>query len=430
MATSAFKSTSKRSPVGATDDAGSSNRAGVQRRSRSLSRFSGRLSPVATAETEELPGPGARGRLVNAARGLGFPEISLDDLAGEFFGASRDVEMAERGTSEGRSGRRLSDAGFQMDTESSRRRGRSASRKGGFDNNAGGKGVSDGSARRRRSVSVVRQRCSDSESYSSTLTDDETWDVREKKGGIEKTIRTVYAQKKTNHSGGGGEENGLYQAMRKEVRHAVEEIQTELEKVVVKTKPAMRSDDDDIQSKGSEAFEAISEIRRNYTTKLEESEKRKQELLAKLAAEEQRGQELTKIVRELLPDTKHSSPPERPSRFRKRSNERTRMSKRLSEEAEKYFVDFISNVEETDISSFDGDKSDGSSSMGCMKSPAIAGMSACLANVSSLPAEGDGLILPWLDWETCSDGTPLSCHSTSKVECSVVSGTKLFDPKQ
>jgi hypothetical protein len=32
-----------------------------------------------------------------------------------------------------------------------------------------------------------------------------------------------------------------------------------------------------------------------------QSEKRKQELLAELAAEEQRGQELTKIVKELLP---------------------------------------------------------------------------------------------------------------------------------
>jgi hypothetical protein len=32
-----------------------------------------------------------------------------------------------------------------------------------------------------------------------------------------------------------------------------------------------------------------------------QSEKRKQELLAELAAEDQRGQELTKIVKELLP---------------------------------------------------------------------------------------------------------------------------------
>jgi hypothetical protein len=38
------------------------------------------------------------------------------------------------------------------------------------------------------------------------------------------------------------------------------------------------------------------------------------------------------------------------------------MSKRLTEEAEQYFEDFLSNVEDTDFSSFDGERSDTSSS--------------------------------------------------------------------
>lgn len=48
-----------------------------------------------------------------------------------------------------------------------------------------------------------------------------------------------------------------------------------------------------------------------------QSEKRKQELLAELAAEEQHGQELTTIVKELLPSPKLTAASERPSRSRR-----------------------------------------------------------------------------------------------------------------
>ncbi|GKV13834.1 hypothetical protein SLEP1_g24807 [Rubroshorea leprosula] len=50
--------------------------------------------------------------------------------------------------------------------------------------------------------------------------------------------------------------------------------------------------------------------------------------------------------------------------MRERSNDGQRMSKRLIEEAEKYIEDLISNVEDTDISSLDGERSDTSSSLG------------------------------------------------------------------
>ncbi|MQM07590.1 hypothetical protein Taro_040430 [Colocasia esculenta] len=411
MAPAAFKSTTRRAAVGGADGSRSSGSAGAHRRSRSLSRGPGRFPPGPPAGSDELPAPLPRGRFVNTVRGSGFPEISLDDLADEFFTGRDFEEELERERGGGRSGRRLSDASFLMDTESSRRRGRSVSRKGSsFQTDVGVRAGFDGSARRRRSVSLARNRCSDSERHSSTLTDDESKNACTKNNGYEKTIGTVYDRKKTDHPVGDGEV-GLYEAMRKEVRYVVDEIRTGLEKVILKTKPAIQNDGNNYQPEGSDVVQAISEIRRNYTTKLEESEKRRQELLAELAAEEQRGQELTKIVKELLPGTKQTVPG-KPFRFRKRSNDRTRMSKHLTEDAEKYFEDFISSVEDTDISSFDGERSDGSSTLGgSIKSCARAEGQACLAKSVSSPAEIDGLVLPWLKWETCNDGTPLSCKS-------------------
>ena len=88
-----------------------------------------------------------------------------------------------------------------------------------------------------------------------------------------------------------------------------------------------------------------------------------------------------------------------------RSNDKSRMSKRLTEEAEKYFEDFISNVEDTDISSLDGERSDTSSTLGgitkteTFRSPVIS---------KSRPVEMDGVALPWLQWETSNDASPLS----------------------
>lgn len=47
-----------------------------------------------------------------------------------------------------------------------------------------------------------------------------------------------------------------------------------------------------------------------------QSEKRKQDLLAEIVLEEQRGRELSKIVQEMLPDTKNNAM-QKPSRTRK-----------------------------------------------------------------------------------------------------------------
>ncbi|KAK7858088.1 hypothetical protein CFP56_014538 [Quercus suber] len=449
MATSAFKSTTKRTSIGAatsssTDDsaAASSNRsysstsaAAHHRRSRSLSRFS-HPNYIGSDTFDDVVVPAPRGKFVNTTRGSGFPEISLDDLAIEFFDSSGD-----RGRS---SAKRISDdvtGGLKSSSSAaSQRRGRSVSRqsaraasggdgRGSVRNNSGGgRVVSESNPRRRRSVSVVRYQISDSESdldhsqnssnranpknvvsgnkqvrpavsnqrqvlrrsfsqkdlkshdgyssQSSVLTDDEGRDGRSSRSGIEKTIRAVYAQK-----------------------------------AMVKTKTSDSASGDCMQSNDSDVLQAVSSIRRNYSTKLEQSEKRKQDLLAKTVLEEQRGRGLSKTVKEMLPDTKKKellpdpkkNAVEKPARARRRSNDRSRMSKRLTEEAEKYIEDFISNVEDTtDISSLDGERSDTSSSIGVIVKPETL-HSPAVSN--SLPIEMDGVVLPWLQWETSNEET-------------------------
>lgn len=86
-----------------------------------------------------------------------------------------------------------------------------------------------------------------------------------------------------------------------------------------------------------------------------------------------------------------------------KSNDRNRMSMRLTEEAERYIEDFISNVEDTDISSLDGERSDTSSSIGGLIKPETF-YSPPLPR--PLPVLMDGVTLPWLQWETINDATP------------------------
>jgi len=198
--------------------------------------------------------------------------------------------------------------------------------------------------------------------------------------------------------------------MRKEVRQAVEEIRNQLEKAVTKSEPSEKPISSDAQP-----TQVITELRRSYTSKLEESEKRKQELLAQLAAEEQHGHELTKIVRELLPTPKMTANLQRQPRHRRRSNDRSRMSKRLTEEAEQYFEDFLSNVEDTDFSSFDGERSDSSSARKDLLLNATTETPVARPKVA-LPAEADGVVLPWLQWETTNDLQTSPCKTKAQGE--------------
>ncbi|XP_052625497.1 uncharacterized protein LOC111881415 isoform X2 [Lactuca sativa] len=504
MATSAFKSTTKRDPIGtsspSTDDSPTSSASKAHRRSRSLSRFS-RAIP-AEIDSGVLPTP--RRKFVNTVRGSDFPEISLDDLAIEFFSgkdnssevddesgssrSSRPVRVKSEispvlGSSQrrGRSVSRRNDdtasnaggtiravphAEISSVTPSSQRRGRSVSRRNdGTPSNAGGitRAVPNADSRRRRSVSVARYQISDSESdidlsrsstnqpksrsinngngngngnsrvasfqrptasshrklsrsmsqtpqwrshdgyssQSSALTDDDSRDARYGKNEIEKTIRAVYAQKKIDHPTGDNVDHGLYQAMRKELRSAVNEIMIGLEQTMER-KPSALSVHDRLHSSKSDALQnkTVTTTRKNYPTKSKE------------------GEDGYKIVREVLPESKNNANAQKASYSRKRSNDRSRMSKRLNEEAERYLEDFISNIEDTDFSSFDGERSDTSSTLVGATKPIQNGM-------KSVPVEMEGVNLPWLKWDD-TDAVP----STPIIQTPTTPKPKLWDPSQ
>ncbi|CAA2989120.1 Hypothetical predicted protein [Olea europaea subsp. europaea] len=494
MATSAFKSTSKRTTIGGSISEDPSTTSRSHRRSRSHSRFS---RPEVASEP--------KGKFVNTGRGSGdCTEISLDDLAIEFFSLRKENESDEgavQGEREGlsvshhrgESGGGGSEIGrWASDTASSRRRGRSVSRSGGSDSKrsivssgsgGGGKSVTPAEAgsRRRRSLSVARYHISDSESevdnshnpsnraivkgpirgrsqipssrapttlnnqqleislnkkdqlllhdgyssHSSALTDDESKTVCIGRNGFEKTIQAVYAEKKAELHTEDAVNSGLYEAMKKELRFAVEEIRNELNQAMVRDLAAL-SNGNFLQVDKPEVLRDFSLIRNSYTTKLEQSEKRKQDLLTEILLEEQRGQDLSKIVKDLLPDSKTSSVSQKPSRARKRSSDKSRASKQLSEEAEKYFVDFISNVEDTDISSFDGERSDGSSTIGGTRKARDSSIRAEMESYQS-PVEMEGVLLPWLKWETSPHG---SLSGKSKAQTPVTPKALQWDSEK
>lgn len=467
MASSAFKSTTRRTTLGgspAGTDESSGNKA--HRRSRSLSRVAhGPRRYEDPAQLDFGYNAAPRGKFVNTSRGSGVPEISLDDLAIEFFSQEEERESGDGG----RSGRRASGIGrWASETASSRRRGRSVSRQGSkmtsaadrksvtADRSRSNVATSDASSRRRRSVSAVRYQISDSESdadhyrnsssqidikksqsskisdfpsslkptavtnpklrrsfsqkdisllhdgyssHSSALTDDDAKDALTCKNGIEKTIRAVYAQKKGEHPN--GDVNGeLYEAMRKELRHAVEEIKTELEQTIGK------------KTSGSKSGHVA---RKNYVTKLEQ--------------EDQRGRD-RRIFKE-HPDTKNSAAGQKQPR-RKRSNDRNRASTQLNDEAEKFFEEFIASLEDTDFSSFDGERSDASSTLGGIPKPRDSitygeAVNRSPAGSNCHPVGTDGVIFPWLQWETSNDGsfTPIK-----EVQTPVSRKTPICDARQ
>ncbi|PKA52807.1 hypothetical protein AXF42_Ash001788 [Apostasia shenzhenica] len=472
MATAAFRSSSRRSSIGGgggPEDAGSSNR---YRRSRSLSCYSGRYPPPPESEKFETP----KGRFVNKVRGSGFPEISLDDLADEFFRSRSDeAEDEDISASVGRTTRRLLGERLLADTESSRRRGRSVVRHRGDNSAAVGNGVSGnrGNSRPRRSVSVSRSQggekaqiigaharrsmsnsrgssafgnlqkpshhkqtiegqllgrsisqkeffqphdyCS---SHSSSLTDDEAPDSRSCKSLNEKTIQAVHVHRKINHPSFDEEGIGLYEDMCKDVRNVVEELRTELEMAIGQADHVAKPKANSNQLKDSSDISAIAELRRSYSDKLEQSEKRKQDLLAKLALEEQRVEELSKIVKDLLPSSKPVAVSRRLLRSTQRSSDKLKISTRLTEEAERYFEDFLSNVEDTDLSSFDGERSDSGSSTRLKEliNNDTAEVQANLLNNAGSPVETDGVLLPWLRWETSNDASPSPCRSMEQIK--------------
>ncbi|KAF7836297.1 uncharacterized protein G2W53_011156 [Senna tora] len=163
-------------------------------------------------------------------------------------------------------------------------------------------------------------------------------------GSEEKTIKAVCEQMKSIQADP-LEASDIYETVRSEVRRAIFEIQNDLESAIRRsnaTAIAVTNVADippDLVNPG--AVELVLDIRREYSKKLEESQERARKLRADLAVEEHRGQELDRILKEVLPYPK--TPNVQKSRpQRKTSIERRKVSKRLQEDAMAYFDECIS----------------------------------------------------------------------------------------
>ncbi|XP_050384936.1 uncharacterized protein LOC126801583 isoform X1 [Argentina anserina] len=152
------------------------------------------------------------------------------------------------------------------------------------------------------------------------------------------TVQALHLEDDTTSS-------NIYETVRSEVRRAISEIQNDLESAMRRgsTPTLSASDISDIPPDlvNPSAVELVLDIRREYAKKLEQSKERARKLQSDLAVEEHRGQELSRILKEVLPDPKISNAPKsRPGR--KASIERRKMSKRLTEEALAYFDECVS----------------------------------------------------------------------------------------
>ncbi|XP_042062607.1 uncharacterized protein LOC121806569 isoform X3 [Salvia splendens] len=441
MATSAFKSTTKRASIGAASASEDSAHRSL-RRSRSLAPDPDYLKNV------------PRGKFVNTTRGTTtapFPEISLDDLALDFFSSSSKTESdggaAER---EGRSASRFGEIGrWASDTASSRRRGRSVSRGRGdavsISSAASGPKIassSDGSSRRRRSVSVARNRAPATDkddagtrrrrslsvargSGKAVPTGEKDSDAGMRRRRSLSVARYQISDSESDSSNratmiapnGGNARLPLASKTTSSSYHRLGRSRSQIDLSLMhdgysemgRNQTAVVSNDCSL-SGHSKTLQDSFTIREKYAHKLEQLEKRKKNLLTEMLLEEQCGREVSETYEE-LPNSRASAVTEKPPQARKRSSDRSRMSDRLIEDAERYFEDFISNIEDTDLSSFDGERSDGSSTLGGMvkgREFRMGEAETCRtpAGSTSRPGEMDGVILPWLQWETSHDGSP------------------------
>ncbi|XP_039071831.1 uncharacterized protein LOC120219049 [Hibiscus syriacus] len=126
-----------------------------------------------------------------------------------------------------------------------------------------------------------------------------------------------------------------YSTVKSEVMRAISDIQNELHGAIRRNNPT------------TDVVEFVSDIQHEYATKLEQSQERARQLRADIAVEEHRGMELSRILKEVLPDAKApSTKKSRPGR--KSSIERRKISKCLTDDALAYFDECVS------LSTFDG----------------------------------------------------------------------------
>lgn len=156
---------------------------------------------------------------------------------------------------------------------------------------------------------------------------------------------------------GGGATGGVYGTVRSEVRRAISDIQNDLENAIQRSSAtaieSSNANDTSHDFVNPGGVELASDLRREYSNRLEQSEDRARKLRAELAVEEQRRIELSQMLKEELQETKASSP-RRSRTGRKSSFERRKISKALSEEAMAYFDECVSlsTFDSTDFSSF------------------------------------------------------------------------------
>lgn len=247
------------------------------------------------------------------------------------------------------------------------------------------------------------------DSYSScvsSLSDNECSAMPPNECVEEKTIRSVYEQMKSlrsDHPTGDTDSIGLYETIRSEVWRAVSEIRSDLEQSIARKSPSSATStrlSNSSQSKESDA-DVVSAIKEEYAAKLNQAEKRARNLWAQLAVEEQRCQELSRILKELHPDPQ-SSQTQKKSGTRKNSAERKQISKCLTEEAQTYFEEFvsISTLEDSEMSSLE--EVEKGSFVEDMKMEENGCYRESTSSISSTNLADDGIVIPWLKYKTNS----------------------------
>ncbi|XP_051119324.1 uncharacterized protein LOC127243380 [Andrographis paniculata] len=344
-----------------------------------------------------------RGKFVNTKRGSGAP-ICLDDLALEFFSSSNESdEPPDRKERPGRSGSRL--GRWASDTASSRRRARSVSRTRASgigvsgSSTSGGKNVisnevgSGSGSRRRRSLSVARYQISDSESEVDSFRDSS-------KSAAAKALGSWNNQ---NSSGRNATPSSNRRLGRSRSHKNISILHDGYS-----SHPSALTDDDWKDSQfGKNGFEKI--IREVYAEKCDypsadAANGGLYEVMRKeiRCAVEDICTELNQkmgINQTVLENSQSESFEEKETCPPKKSEERP---ENLIEEAEQIFEDFICNVEDGGMSFLNDETS--SSLGGTMKS-----QNSVTVGTESYPApvEMEGVILPWLEWETSHDSFQL-----------------------
>ncbi|TYJ36442.1 hypothetical protein E1A91_A05G306700v1 [Gossypium mustelinum] len=183
----------------------------------------------------------------------------------------------------------------------------------------------------------------------------------------------------------------IYRTVKSEVRRAISDIQNELQ-------GAIRS------NATTNRVELVSDIQHEYATKLEQCQERARQLRADLAVEEHRGMELSRILKEVLPDAKTPSTKKSHPR-RKTSIERRKISKCLTDDALAYFDECVS------LSTFDG------SDFSSIEDPPVK----CVGTV-----DVDGVSLPHANSSIPSTNFPSSYLHDKQKGVSVGYGTHLM----